>query len=184
MLPDTDDHNVLPFIPGAITVRIASRDWEVEQARALRRDVFCREQGIFTDDDRDALDTHAIPIVALSWHSGTADHAVGTVRIHHHGDGLWYGSRLAVQRGYRGIAGIGRELIRIAVSSAHARGCTRFLAQVQRPNVRMFQSLHWRVLEDLELHGRSHALMEADLAYYPPCHEGEATVVGIRQGAA
>lgn len=184
MLPDTDDHNLLPFIPGAITVRLASRDWEMAQAHALRREVFCREQGIFDGDDRDVIDAHAMPIVALSWNHGTADHAVGTVRIHDHGDGLWYGSRLAVQRGYRGLAAIGRELIRIAVSSAHARGCTRFLAQVQRRNVPMFRALRWRVIEQMQVHGRAHALMEADLAHYPPCPEGETTVVGLRKRAA
>lgn len=184
MLPDTANHNVLPFVPAAFTVKLASREWEVAQARALRREVFCREQGVFEGDDRDAVDDHAIPIVALSWWSGMADQAVGTVRIHHEGEGLWYGSRLAVAQGYRGMARLGRELIRIAVGTAHARGCTRFLAQVQRRNVPLFRSLHWEVLETLDVYGRPHALMRADLSHYPPCTDDERGVIALRHRAA
>jgi hypothetical protein len=31
--------------------------------------------------------------------------------------------------------------------------------------------LHWRTLDRIDLHGRSHYLMRADLNYYPPCKE-------------
>jgi putative N-acetyltransferase (TIGR04045 family) len=55
------------------------------------------------------------------------------------------------------------------VSSAHARGCTLFLAHVQAQNRPLFERLHWRHLRDLTLHGRPHALMQADLHHYPPC---------------
>ncbi|MET1115930.1 MAG: EAL domain-containing protein, partial [Comamonas sp.] len=45
--------------------------------------------------------------------------------------GEWWGSRLAVARAFRGTAALGAGLIQVAVASAHARGCTRFLAHVQ-----------------------------------------------------
>ena len=83
---------------------------------ALRRQVFCEEQGLFGDDDRDAIDDYAIPIVALSMLGVAADQVVGTVRIHEEAPGVWCGSRLAVDRDYRRIGAIGATLIRLAVS--------------------------------------------------------------------
>ncbi|MBF9263181.1 histone acetyltransferase, partial [Acinetobacter baumannii] len=70
--------------------------WEAEQAYRLRRAVFCEEQGIFAHDDRDAVDERAQLLVALSCLAGLPDQVIGTVRIHDEGDGLWFGSRLAV----------------------------------------------------------------------------------------
>ncbi|PAU80516.1 histone acetyltransferase [Halovibrio salipaludis] len=177
MLPDTPDNTVVPFRPGAYTVRLANRGWERDHALALRHQVFCVEQGLFSKSDRDEVDRHAQPIVALSWYSGMADQVVGTVRIHEASPGLWYGSRLAVAEGYRRMACLGTELIRLAVGTAHARGCTRFLAQVQQRNVPLFESLHWQALETIDVRGRPHALMEADLAQYPPCAESELGIV-------
>ena len=83
--------------------------------------------------------------------------------------GLWWGSRLAVRRAFRQSSQLGTELIRLAVSSAHALGCREFLAHVQAQNVPLFERLHWQVLDEMVLHGRVHALMRADLVHYPPC---------------
>ncbi|MBL1697458.1 histone acetyltransferase, partial [Klebsiella pneumoniae] len=41
------------------TIKWVTLPWEREQAYALRRQVFCREQGLFADDDRDEIDDHA-----------------------------------------------------------------------------------------------------------------------------
>jgi hypothetical protein len=38
---------------------------------------------------------------------------------------------------------------------------------VQLQNVTLFEKLHWTRLAEVELHGRAHALMQADLAFYP-----------------
>ena len=66
---------------------------------------------------------------------------------------------------------LGAGLIRMAVGSAHAQGCSRFLAHVQAPNVALFEKLHWRSLDEVTLHGRAHRHMEAELAHYPPVAE-------------
>ena len=184
MLLDGDDYKIVPFVPGGYSIKRADRAWEVRAAHALRRQVFCAEQGLFADDDRDGLDARALPIVALSWNAGMAERVVGTVRIHAHENGLWRGSRLAVARGYRRTAGLGRELIRVAVGSAHARGATRFLATVQHANIGFFESLHWRLLDTATVCGAPHGLMEADLAHYPPCADHECAVVAPRRRAA
>jgi putative N-acetyltransferase (TIGR04045 family) len=159
---------VKPFLASEFQVKFATEAWERRQAAALRRRVFCEEQRIFSGDDRDAIDETAIPLVAISLLGVAADDVVGTVRIHEAEPGLWWGSRLVVAARYRRIGALGTALIKLAVSSAHARGCTRFLAHVQAQNTPLFHRLHWRTLEEIELFGHPHHKMEADLAFYPP----------------
>ncbi len=162
------------FVPAEYRVRIAADGWERAGCHALRRAVFCAEQGLFDGDDADAIDAHAIPLAAVAYMGGTPDAIVGTVRIHDAGDGVWWGSRLAVQRAYRRDAGLGTRLIRLAVCLAHARGAARFLAHVQAQNAALFHALHWRTLDEVTLHGRAHHLMAADLAHYPATDAREA----------
>jgi putative N-acetyltransferase (TIGR04045 family) len=165
------------FMPCEFRVKWAATAWERGQALALRRAVFCAEQGIFPGDDRDAIDDHAQLIVALSCVGGAPDAVVGTVRIHEESPGRWWGSRLAVHTAFRHHGRIGATLIRLAVSSAHARGCREFLAHVQSQNTPMFERLHWRSLQRETLHGRPHDLMQADLAHYAPCDTPDAGFV-------
>jgi putative N-acetyltransferase (TIGR04045 family) len=174
---------VQPFVPSEYRVKYATEVWERRGAAALRRAVFCREQGLFAGDDRDEIDRTATCIVALSMLAVTADSVVGTVRIHEESPGLWWGSRLAVAADHRKVGALGTTLIRLAVSSAHARGCTRFLAHVQSQNALMFQRLHWQTLEIVELHGRLHHHMEADLAFYPPFAAPETGFLALRKAA-
>ncbi|MFT0171413.1 MSMEG_0567/Sll0786 family nitrogen starvation N-acetyltransferase [Paraburkholderia mimosarum] len=154
-----------------IVVRWASEPWEREEALAIRRAVFCEEQGIFESDDRDEIDAAAQLLVAVQSADGAAPCVVGTVRIHRDPAeaSVWYGSRLAVRADYRRHGRIGATLIRLAVSSAHALGCTTFLAHVQAQNAPLFRRLHWRTLEEVIVFGRTHHVMQADLMHYPPC---------------
>lgn len=160
----------LAFRPMAFVVRQASQSWERAQAHALRRAVFCAEQGIFLGDDRDAIDADAQLLVALACLCGMPDQLVGTVRIHRGAaDGEWWGSRLAVHPSFRSQGHLGETLIRLAVSSARAQGCKRFLAHVQSQNAPLFERLGWATLGHRRLHGRPHHAMQADLSRYPPC---------------
>lgn len=152
------------------TIKWATLPWEVEQAHALRRRVFCDEQRLFDHDDRDATDDHACLLVALGSYGGWHQQVVGTVRIHQEGEGVWYGSRLAVDPAFRSQGQLGSTLIRLAVSSAHALGCQCFMATVQKQNEPLFQRLKWATCEYKEIFGQVHAVMEANLAAYPPCH--------------
>jgi len=175
-----------PFIASEFQVRFAGLPWERNAAAALRRKVFCEEQGIFAADDRDATDDHAIALVALSLLGVAEGEVVGTVRIHRDEseDGTWWGSRLAVEKSYRKLGAVGASLIRLAVSSAHARGCRRFLANVQSQNALLFQHLHWRSLGEFDLLGRPHHRMEADLDHYPPFATPETGFVSLSRLAA
>lgn len=158
-------------VPAATTFRIrwAGAQWEADEAMALRRAVFCHEQGIFVGDDRDEIDDVAQLLVAVKCEAHAPEMVVGTVRIHEAEPGVWLGSRLAVHAAYRSQGRIGATLIRLAVSSANGLGCTRFLAHVQSQNVPLFRRLHWDVLAEETLLGRPHHLMQADLDYYPAC---------------
>lgn len=175
---------VPPFIASAYQVKFAASRWEREGAGALRRAVFCGEQGLFAGDDRDATDDYAIPLVALAMLGVAADRVVGTVRIHEEGKGVFWGSRLAVDRDYRRIGALGATLIRLAVSSAHAMGCHTFLAHVQEQNGVLFRRLRWNVVGEIELHGRRHLKMQADLAHYPPCFSPEWGFTALPRKAA
>ena len=166
-----------PYRASDYVIRFAGTAWERAGAARLRRQVFCAEQGLFDGNDRDAIDDRAIPLVALSTLAGELDQVVGTVRIHEDEPGQWWGSRLAVAASHRRVGTLGPALIRLAVSSAHAMGCRRFHAFVQAQNELLFRRLHWQRLDELDLHGMPHALMQADLAHYPPFVTGD---VGFR----
>ncbi len=174
---------VAPFSPCEFRVKFAASRWEQGGAYALRRAVFCDEQRMFAGDDRDGADEYAITIVALSMMGVAADRVVGTVRIHEEEPGLWWGSRLAVERECRRIGAIGATLIRLAVSSAHAMGATTFLAHVQTQNGPLFRQMHWETLAELDLRGRPHLKMRADLTKYSPCHAPALGFVALRKAA-
>jgi len=190
--PARDPELAVAFTPAEFRVKQATLPWELREAYALRRTVFCIEQGIFAEDDRDAIDDHAQLLVAESCIGGVSDQVVGTVRIHideGHANSPthWRGSRLAVHAGFRSFGRLGATLIRLAVESAHAQGCTRFLAHVQLQNEALFQKLHWTTLAIEDLHGRPHALMQADLNQYPPCAQpwnGYVTLARASKAAA
>ena len=157
-----------PFAACHFRLKYATEAWEQEGAAALRRQVFSDEQGIFSGSDRDAIDDEAIHLVALSTVAVLSDEVVGTVRIHCSDPGVWYGSRLAVDRRYRRVGALGAALIKLAVSSANSLGCVRFYANVQAQNELLFRRLNWDKISDVALHGQPHVFMQADLAAYPP----------------
>ena len=172
----------LTFAPCEFRIQRAGAGWEQEQALTLRRAVFGVELGVCGGHDRAAGDDVAQTLVALSCVGGMADQVVGTVRIHEAEPGLWWGSRLAVHAAFRSHGRIGATLIRLAVCSAHAQGCERFLAHVQAQNVPMFEKLHWHALQPEALHGRPHMLMQADLSAYPPCEAPHTAFVTRSSG--
>ena len=157
-----------PFRPAEFRIKRAEAAFELLGHHRQRHLAFVDEQGVFAVTDRDAIDRDAIPIVAVSCLLGDPDEVVGAVRIHEPTPGQWWGSRLCVGRATRGGARIAAELIRFAVSTDNAEACARFLARVQAQTDQLFERLRWRVLERLDRHGRPHALMEAELAAYPP----------------
>jgi putative N-acetyltransferase (TIGR04045 family) len=180
-----------------LVCRIARSPAEIAGYFRLRRDIFVEEQQIYGDSDRDALDEGAIPIVCLALPDGAdasiggaSPRVVGVVRIWEEAPGQWWGGRLGVERAFRTNGGIGRRLVQTAVGSARAWGAWQFRATVQRANVAFFRRLHWRSLEQLEIRGWAHHLMQAELERYPPTaevrppHRPANTAAGARHAAA
>jgi putative N-acetyltransferase (TIGR04045 family) len=155
------------FVTPEFLIRLATQSWEIGGAASLRHRTFVTEQKLFADHDRDAIDRTALPLVAVSTMASEADEVVGTVRIHEECPGIWWGGRLAVAPDYRRVGRLGAELIRLAVGTAHARGCTAFFAHVQMQNVVLFENLNWQSIGQQYLHGHPHMKMQADLAAYP-----------------
>ena len=147
--------------------KLALSPAHIEAYFLLRQKIFCQEQQIFQTSDRDKYDELAYPIVAVNDDSKV----VGVVRIYETEPGLWYGGRLGVHPNYRRGWKIGKGLINKAVTSANAWGCDRFLATVQLPNVRFFQRLHWNSIDEINICGQPHHLMEAELDFYPPTNQ-------------
>ena len=145
-------------------VNLALSPQEISDYFQLRRQIFCQEQGLFEHHDRDRLDPLSYPIVAVAQET---TQVVGVVRIYEEQPRLWYGGRLGVHPDFRRVGRIGKGLIQKAVTTANTWGCDRFLATVQLQNVRFFTRLHWQSLEEIDILGHPHHLMEADLAYYP-----------------
>ncbi len=147
--------------------KLATHPQEVFAYFALRRAIFAEEQQLFQGDDSDDYDRVAHPIVAIA----PSAQVVGVVRIYEVEPGVWYGGRLGTHPDYRKGWQIGKGLIYKAVTTANTWGCKQFLATVQMSNVRFFQRLHWRSLEEIIVCDRPHHLMQADLDFYPPGSE-------------
>ncbi len=165
-----DDQTFSDFRSQHIQVKVASSSWEKQRYFALRKSVFAQEQKILLDNEQDGQDFRAIAIVAMSVNCGVVDDVVGAVRIYQVEDAdenIWFGGRLCVSRAYRGHQSIGKALINEAVSRAIDLGCTRFLANVQPQNENYFQSVHWQTLGPIEVAGRPHVRMQAELEHYP-----------------
>ena len=173
-----------PFVPPQFGIKLVSETWERSAALRLRRYVFCEEQGLFAESDRDELDATASPIVAVDYVMGMSHRVVGTVRIHEESPGLWYGSRLAIDPEYRGVYGLGSGLVYRAVSTAHGRGARTFLANVQKQNALFFRRLGWETLSESTLFGQPHLLMRAGLARYPvPADEASTSLITARRAS-
>jgi putative N-acetyltransferase (TIGR04045 family) len=175
--------DVAPFVPPQFGIKIASERWERTDSERLREAVFCREQRLFAGSDADSIDDVATAIVAVDYVMGMTNRVVGTVRIHAETSDTWYGSRLAIDAAYRNVYGLGSGLIYRAVTTAHARGCRTFLANVQQANVEFFRRLAWEPIRPIEVANRPHVLMRADLSAYPPCAD-DASVLAVHRRRA
>jgi putative N-acetyltransferase (TIGR04045 family) len=145
--------------------RVAADADERRAHFAIRRAVFCLEQGMFGGaDDRDAHDDDAATLHAVGFEREVAG---GTVRLYPlSGDeaGVWQGDRLAVLPAFR-HGSLGGSLVRFAVRTAGARGGGRMVAMIQVPNVRFFLGLGWALDGDVvAFHGRPHQPMAIALS--------------------
>lgn len=134
---------------------------DLDAFRALRREVFVVEQGIFAADDSDRVDDDPRVVVLVA--RAVDGTLLGGVRVapavEGRDIGWWSGSRLAVSAASRTHAGIGAALVRAACARAEAEGALRFDATVQAQNEQLFRRLGWRSLSTLDVHDRPHVHM-------------------------
>jgi putative N-acetyltransferase (TIGR04045 family) len=130
---------------------------ELFESYALRKEVFVEEQKLFKRTERDRYDKHAIHIIAIY-----NNKIVGTVRVYRDKADIWYGSRLAVLKRFRGKAG--KILIQKAVEVAKENCAKQFMAHIQKRNVPLFKRLKWKPIGQIyTYHHEPHQLMEVKL---------------------
>jgi predicted GNAT family N-acyltransferase len=107
-----------------IEVRRAAGPAEIEAALDLRYRVFCGEQGVSLEADRDGLDAEALHLVAID-----GERLVGTCRLLF-GDGVARLGRMAVEPDARG-RGIGAAVLDEAERESRAAGVDRITLHAQ-----------------------------------------------------
>jgi predicted GNAT family N-acyltransferase len=107
-----------------IDVRPARDEKEVVGALDLRHEVFCVEQGVSLDDERDGRDADAVHLVVVE--DGVV---IGTCRLMVEGTTVKLG-RMAVARSRRGL-GLARALLGEADARARALGGERIVLGAQ-----------------------------------------------------
>ncbi|MBE1875417.1 MSMEG_0567/sll0787 family protein [Myceligenerans pegani] len=162
-VPTLTGRQLVPAAPWAVR-RAEPR--HVAAYRALRREVFVAEQGLFSGHDLDRTDEDERTQVLVA--VDAEDRVLGGVRIAPDPDALdaagrdigwWAGSRLVVAREARGAAGIGAALVRSACARVAELGVLRFEATVQVRNRPLFERLGWQVWGTRDVQGRPHDLM-------------------------
>jgi predicted GNAT family N-acyltransferase len=108
-----------------VDVRAARDRGEVDQALALREQVFCVEQGVALAADQDGLDDLAIQIVAIE-----EERVIGTCRVLVEGD-IGRLGRMAVEAASRG-RGLGAAILAAAERSARDAGASEMRLHAQR----------------------------------------------------
>ena len=140
-----------------VEYKLAETEEELREAYGIRHEIFVKEQKLFLVSDRDEFDAHAVHIIALY-----RGRVIGAVRVYEKERDVWFGSRLAVLKHYRGR--IGKVLIEKAIETVKKRKAKRFMAYVQLPNVPFFRRCRWRsVGEIIQYQGVPHQLMEIQL---------------------
>jgi predicted GNAT family N-acyltransferase len=132
---------------------------ELEPLLLLREEVFCSEQGVPLEEERDAHDASALHLVAVA-----GGDLVGTCRLIAGDDGLWKLGRMAVRRAARGT-GVGMALLAEAERAAAARGARRLGFTAQTHAIGFYRRGGYRTLGGVfDDAGIPHVWMERPLA--------------------
>ena len=142
-----------------MVVREARDQDEVDAALELRRRVFCGEQGVTPEADRDGRDADAMHLVAVDGRV-----VIGTCRLLIDGEWARLG-RMAVEARLRG-RGIGADLLDAAERAALRAGALRVTLHAQAAAERLYERGGYeprgeRFIEE----GIEHVRMEKCLSY-------------------
>jgi predicted GNAT family N-acyltransferase len=141
------------------TVRRPRDEEELAAALALRIEVFCGEQGVTFDGDRDGLDDEALHLVAI----GDGGEVIGTCRVLVAPGGTARFGRLCVRPSARG-SGVGGLLLGEAEREARAAGATRIGMHAQTDALSLYRRAGFRPYgARFDEEGIEHLGMEKDL---------------------
>ena len=142
------------------TVRRPRDEEELAAALALRIEVFCGEQGVTFDGDRDGLDDEALHLVAI----GDGGEVVGTCRMLIEPGGTARFGRLCVRASARGT-GVGALLLAEAEREARAGGARRVGMHAQTDALGLYRRAGYAEYgEPFDEEGIEHVGMEKMLA--------------------
>jgi ElaA protein len=131
---------------------------ELAAALALREEVFCGEQGVTLDGDRDGLDGEALQLVAVE------DEVLGTCRMLIEPGGTAKFGRLCVRSSARG-RGIAAALLAAAEEEARAAGAVRIGMHAQTDALPLYQRAGYTAYgERFDEEGIEHLGMEKQLS--------------------
>jgi predicted GNAT family N-acyltransferase len=140
------------------TLRRPRDEEELAAALALRIEVFCGEQGVTFEGDRDGLDDEAVHLVAVE-----GDEVVGTCRLLIEPVGTARFGRLCVRPSARGT-GVGGLLLAEAEREARAAGARRIGMHAQTDALSLYRRAGFRPYgERFDEEGIEHLGMEMDL---------------------
>jgi predicted GNAT family N-acyltransferase len=138
-------------------VRRASGDDEIQEALALRREVFCREQGVPEFEELDGRDAEGIHLVAIA-----DGELVGTCRLLHVGHTVQF-SRLAVRADAR-RQGIATKLLELADAESRECGAKRLVLHAQTYAQELYETAGYSSRGKVFVEaGIEHVAMEKDL---------------------
>ncbi|MUV88288.1 GNAT family N-acetyltransferase [Natronomonas sp. CBA1123] len=139
-------------------VRRVETDSELEDALAVRREVFIDEQGVPEHRELDGKDDEAIHFLATD--EGTA---VGAARMRAYDEATAKAERVAVVESHRGT-GLGRALMETLETEAADRGYDAVVLHAQVPVVEFYERLDYEVTsEEFEDAGIPHREMRKQL---------------------
>lgn len=139
-------------------IRRAASETELAAALRLREEVFCGEQGVTVEGDRDGRDHEALQLVAVE-----GGEIVGTCRVLIEAGSAKFG-RLAVARAHRG-RGLGAALLAEAEREARAAGAQRMGLAAQTSAIGLYEAAGFSPYGDVyEDEGIPHRNMEKRLA--------------------
>ena len=116
--------------------RVRGKD-EMREALALRRAVFCREQGVPEFEELDGRDSEGIHLAAIA-----DGDLVGTCRLLHVGHTVQF-SRLAVRADAR-RQGIATKLLELADSESRGLGAKRLVLHAQTYARELYEGVGYR----------------------------------------
>jgi predicted GNAT family N-acyltransferase len=141
----------------AIDVRRPRDEQEIAAALALREEVFCGEQGVTLEGDRDGRDREALHLVAVD------DGIVGTCRLLIEPGGTAKFGRLCVRTSARG-RGVGAALLDAAEHEARAAGARRIGMHAQTDALGLYERAGYTPFgERFDEEGIEHLGMEKHL---------------------